>query len=103
MARYTHSDPLSTLTLQAVLPTERDQVFELYKTTLFEHIDAVFGWHEDFQQQRLRDYALLAQFFWVHRSPSQRVGLVCYRLTADSLHLRLLLLFPAYQRQGLGE
>ena len=43
MARYTHSDPLSTLTLQAVLPTERDQVFELYKTTLFEHIDAVSG------------------------------------------------------------
>lgn len=89
------------LGLQIVLPTEQFLAFELYKTTLFEHIEAVFGWDEDFQQQRFQQYEA-SSLFWMQRGP-QRLALVCYKVHADCLHVHLLLVFPNYQGQGLGE
>lgn len=89
------------LTLAAVLPIEQPLAFELYKNTLFEHIEAVFGWDECFQQQRFQQYDA-SLFFWVQRGP-ERLAFLCYKVHADRLHVHLVLVFPAYQGQGLGE
>lgn len=86
--------------LQAVSLTEQAAVFELYKTTLFEHIDAVFGWDDIFQQQRIQQQYEPSWLFWVHIP--QRVALLCYKVVGNSLHVHLLLVFPAHQGQGLG-
>ncbi|MGF1685052.1 GNAT family N-acetyltransferase [Photobacterium minamisatsumaniensis] len=87
------------------VPVQNGEFFEVFavvKQGLFEHIDSVFGWEDDFQRQRLESEYRLKWFHWIF-SNDVRVGLVCFRPYDDAYHIHLLLVFPEYRQQRYGK
>ncbi|ABC27374.1 Histone acetyltransferase HPA2/related acetyltransferase [Hahella chejuensis KCTC 2396] len=77
------------------------EAFAAYKAGLYTSIDTAFGWDEDYQTQRFHRSYAVEDLYWIFRADN-RVGLICYRLLEDALHLHLALIFKEAQRQGLG-
>ncbi|WLQ12679.1 GNAT family N-acetyltransferase [Hahella aquimaris] len=77
------------------------EAFAAYKAGLYTSIDTAFGWDEDYQTQRFHSRYALEDLYWIV-SADRRVGLLCYRLHEDALHLHLALIFREAQSQGLG-
>ena len=78
-----------------------EEVFQLTKLGLHDFVDAVFGWDDDMQRRRIRDEYEWCWMHWVTLHDN-RIGLVCFKPYAQALHVHLLLLYPQWQRQGLG-
>jgi len=89
------------MTLHPILPEEYDLRFAIIKDAIFEHVDAVFGWDDDFQQQRLNEEYDPTWFHWIYHE-EQRVGLFCFKPYDDSYHVHFLVILPNFQDQGLG-
>ena len=89
------------LNLVALHETEFGDVFMLTKATLFPYINDTFGWHDDFQYQRLKNDYPLSWYYWV-KYQNKRVGLLCFKPQTKSYHIHLLIVFPEFHRQGLG-
>ncbi|WP_202603682.1 GNAT family N-acetyltransferase [Vibrio toranzoniae] len=85
-----------------VQKSEFSDVFAVVKQGLFEHVDSVFGWDDDYQLQRLKSEYDLSWFQWVY-SNSQKVGLICFKPYDDAYHIHLLLVFPEYRQQMYGK
>lgn len=90
------------MTFEPIIKDEWPQIFTIYKQALFEHVEAVFGWDDAFQKQRLAQEYDRDWFHWVYHK-HEKVGLVCFKPTAHSLHLHLIVIFPNYQRKGLAK
>ena len=90
------------ITLKPILKQESDLRFSVVKEAIFEHVDAVFGWDDDFQRKRLIDEYDQNWFYWVYKN-SQRIGLLCFKPYDNSYHVHLLAIFPDSQNQGLGQ
>ncbi|GAM71559.1 histone acetyltransferase HPA2 [Vibrio sp. JCM 19236] len=90
------------MTFEPITQDEWPQIFAIYKQALFEHVEAVFGWDEAFQKQRLVQEYDQKWFHWVYHG-RDRVGLICFKPTKHAIHLHLLILLPDYQGQGLGK
>ncbi|GAM75109.1 histone acetyltransferase HPA2 [Vibrio ishigakensis] len=71
------------MTFEPITQDEWPQVFAIYKQALFEHVEAVFGWDEAFQKQRLAHEYDPKWFHWVYQG-SDRVGLVCFKPTEQA-------------------
>lgn len=90
------------MTFEPITQDEWPQIFAIYKQALFEHVEAVFGWDEAFQKQRLAQEYDLNWFHWLYNG-RDKVGLICFKPTKYAIHLHLLILLPDYQGQGLGK
>ncbi|WP_217519951.1 GNAT family N-acetyltransferase [Vibrio metschnikovii] len=80
---------------------EFDNLFSVVKQALYSHVDAVFGWSDDFQFNRLKNDYEFSWFHWVERA-DQRIGLLCFKPYDNALHVHLLVVFPEFQRQSFG-
>ncbi|MBF4232707.1 GNAT family N-acetyltransferase, partial [Vibrio anguillarum] len=80
---------------------EFDSLFSIVKQALYSHVDAVFGWSDDFQFNRLKNDYEFSWFHWVERA-DQRIGLLCFKPYDNALHVHLLVVFPEFQRQSFG-
>ncbi|MGF1862380.1 hypothetical protein [Photobacterium profundum] len=64
-----------SIKLQPITDNECESIFFVVKRAIFEHVDVVSDWDEDFQIYRLKiDYAS-NWFYWLCDS-NQRIGLV---------------------------
>ena len=89
------------LSLIPVPESQFEDVFALLKAGLFSVVDEVFGWQDDFQRQRLHDDYQWSWMHWVIEHGTRK-ALVCFKRYEQALHLHLILIYPEFQRQGLG-
>jgi len=90
------------LRLEAVLSSEFDELFDCVKQGIFEHVNNVFGWDDEFQRNRLSNDYHSSWFHWVYRD-SQKVGLTCFKPYDNAYHIHLLIIFPQNQSQNIGQ
>ncbi len=81
---------------------EFESLFSVVKQGLHSHVDAVFGWCDKFQADRLKSDYEPHWFHWVYLNNTQ-VGMLCFKPYDNALHVRLLIVFPEFQNQKLGE
>lgn len=86
---------------RSVVQDEWSVLFSVVKAGLFHHVDAVFGWDDDFQKQRLIDDYQPEWFFWVYQN-GVKVGLVCYKPYDDAFHIHLLIILTKHQGKAIG-
>ena len=91
-----------TIHLSPITAQETALRFSVIKDALHEHIDAVFGWDDDFQRHRLNEEYDPAWFHWVYHE-EQRVGLFCFKPYDNAYHVHFLVILPNFQNQGLGK
>lgn len=89
------------LRLETVLSSEFEDLFDSVKQGIFEHVDNVFGWDDEFQRNRLSNDYHPSWFHWVYRD-SQKVGLTCFKPYDNAYHVHLLIIFPQHQSQKVG-
>ncbi|GGN37776.1 MULTISPECIES: GNAT family N-acetyltransferase [Marinomonas] len=89
------------ITLKPILQQEYELRFSIVKEAIYEHVDAVFGWDDDFQRKRLIDEYDPTWFYWIYNN-DHRIGMLCYKPYDNSYHVHLLIVFPDFQNQGLG-
>lgn len=85
-----------------ILKSELPDVLTVVKQGLFEHINDVFGWDDDFQRQRLHSEYEISWFHWIYANQN-KIGLVCFKPYSEAYHVHLLLVFPEYRQQKYGE
>lgn len=90
------------LRLETVLSSEFGDLFDCVKQGIFEHVDNVFGWDDEFQLNRLSNDYHRSWFHWVYRD-SQKVGLTCFKPYDNAYHIHLLIIDPQYQGKMLGK
>ncbi|WP_333918201.1 GNAT family N-acetyltransferase [Vibrio crassostreae] len=88
--------------LQLVSSSESEELFACVKQGIFEHVDNVFGWDDEFQRNRLSNDYHPSWFHWVYRD-SQKVGLTCFKPYDNAYHAHLLIIFPQHQSQKVGQ
>ncbi len=81
---------------------EFESLFSVVKQGLYSHVDAVFGWCDKFQVARLKSDYEPHWFHWVYLNNAQ-VGMLCFKPYDNALHVHLLIVFPEFQNQKLGE
>ncbi|MFQ2918817.1 GNAT family N-acetyltransferase [Aeromonas allosaccharophila] len=87
--------------LADVSKSEFEQVFTVVKEGIFPYVEALFGWDDQFQRERLTNSYLPQWFSWILQG-GERVGLLCSKPYEDALHVHLLIIFPQYQGRRLG-
>ena len=87
--------------IEPALPSEFDEVFTSVKSGLFHHIDAVFGWDDQFQRHRLKIEYQSDWFYWIYVG-EQRVGLLCFKSYDNAFHVHFLVIEPSQQGRQIG-
>ncbi|HDI1213383.1 TPA: GNAT family N-acetyltransferase [Aeromonas hydrophila] len=87
--------------LAGIAPSEFEQRFAAVKEGIFSYVEAVFGWEDDFQHERLTSEYEPHWFSWI-LAERERVSLLCRKPYDDALHVHLLIIFPRYQGRQLG-
>ncbi len=77
-------------------------LFQLFRLTMQEHIDAACGWEERLQHEGFVT-SLPARGFQILHKPGQRLGCYYLRPNAGSLLLEMILVEPACQGLGYGQ
>ncbi len=90
------------ITLQPVLNSEFELLFSVVKTGIYPYVDSVFGWCDDYQKNRLINDYELNWFYWIYANQT-RVGMLCFKQYDNSYHVHLLIIFPEFQNQNLGQ
>ncbi|MGL1053868.1 GNAT family N-acetyltransferase [Vibrio vulnificus] len=80
---------------------EFESLFSVAKQGLYSHVDAVFGWCDEFQVNRLKNDYEPHWFHWVYIN-NEQVGLLCFKPYENAFHVHLLIVFPEFQNQQLG-
>nr|WP_158163297.1 GNAT family N-acetyltransferase [Vibrio mimicus] len=80
---------------------EFESLFSVVKQGLYSHVDAVFGWCDEFQVNRLKNDYEPHWFHWVYIN-NEQVGLLCFKPYENGFHVHLLIVFPEFQNQQLG-
>ncbi|EPX4135734.1 GNAT family N-acetyltransferase [Vibrio vulnificus] len=88
--------------LESVLESEFESLFSVVKMGLYSHVESVFGWCDDYQKNRLINDYEPSWFYWVY-SEQTRVGMLCFKQYSNSYHVHLLVVFPEFQNQRLGQ
>lgn len=88
--------------LKQIEGEEFESLFSVVKQGLYSHVNAVFGWCDEFQVNRLKSDYELHWFHWVYVN-NRRVGMLCFKPYDNALHVHLLIVFPEFQNQKLGE
>jgi GNAT superfamily N-acetyltransferase len=82
-------------------PEDRDAIWALYQTAMRSHIEAIWGWDEQWQIADF-DQAFSAAASYVVEVGGEFAGYFQLDLSAEAIYLRLLVLKPGFQSQGLG-
>ncbi len=80
---------------------EFESLFSVVKQGLYSHVDAIFGWCDEFQVNRLKNDYEPHWFHWVYIN-NEQVGLLCFKPYENAFHVHLLIVFPEFQNQQLG-
>ncbi len=80
---------------------EFESLFSVVKQGLYSHVDAVFGWCDEFQVNRLKNDYEPHWFHWVYIN-NEQVGLLCFKPYENAFHVHILIVFPEFQNQQLG-
>ncbi|EOB3575033.1 GNAT family N-acetyltransferase [Vibrio vulnificus] len=80
---------------------EFESLFSVVKQGLYSHVDAVFGWCDEFQVNRLKNDYEPHWFHWVYIN-NEQIGLLCFKPYENAFHVHLLIVFPEFQNQQLG-
>ncbi|NOH82093.1 GNAT family N-acetyltransferase [Vibrio sp. RE86] len=88
--------------LKRIESEEFESLFSVVKQGLYSHVNAVFGWCDKVQVNRLKSDYEPHWFHWVYLNGSQ-VGMLCFKPYDNALHVHLLIVFPEFQNQKLGE
>jgi ribosomal protein S18 acetylase RimI-like enzyme len=88
-------------TLRPAYEADRHFLFELYADTLRTHVEWAWGWDEALQRRNMAAALPLADWRVVVVA-GQAAGALHVAQEPAAHHLHLLLLRPAFQRQGLG-
>lgn len=88
--------------LKQIEGEEFESLFSVVKQGLYSHVNAVFGWCDEFQVNRLKSDYEPHWFHWVYLN-NRRVGMLCFKPYGNALHVHLLIVFPEFQNQKLGE
>lgn len=88
--------------LKALVSHEFPDLFAHVKRGIFADVEAVFGWDDDFQRERIATAYRPEWFYWL-LVDQQRVGLICFKLSQRAYHLHLLIVFDAFQGRGFGK
>ncbi|GAD76727.1 hypothetical protein VAZ01S_050_00390 [Vibrio azureus NBRC 104587] len=81
---------------------EYEHLFSVVKQGLFSHVDAVFGWCDKFQVNRLKIDYEPHWFHWIYLNNKQ-AGMICFKPYDNALHVHLLVVFPEFQNKKLGK
>lgn len=87
--------------LAGIATSEFEQRFATVKQGIFPYVEAVFGWDDDFQRERLSSEYQPQWFSWILLG-GERVGLLCCKPYEDALHIHLLIIFPAVSGSAVG-
>ncbi len=77
-------------------------LFQLFKSTMQDYIDAAWGWEELLQKEGFLT-SLPARNFRVLQLGSDKVGCIYLSEKDDHLALEMILVEPTWQRQGYGK
>lgn len=88
--------------LKQIEGEEFESLFSVVKQGLYSHVNAVFGWCDEFQVNRLKSDYEPHWFHWVYLN-NRRVGMLCFKPYDNALHVHFLIVFPEFQNQKLGE
>lgn len=88
--------------LKQIEGEEFESLFSVVKQGLYSHVNAVFGWCNEFQVNRLKSDYEPHWFHWVYVN-NRRVGMLCFKPYDNALHVHFLIVFPEFQNQKLGE
>jgi ribosomal protein S18 acetylase RimI-like enzyme len=80
---------------------EYDSLFSVVKQGIYSHVNATFGWCDEFQRNRLKNDYEPHWFHWVYLN-SERIGMICFKPYDNAIHVHLLIVFPEFQNQSLG-
>ncbi|MCZ2366636.1 GNAT family N-acetyltransferase [Vibrio diabolicus] len=80
---------------------EFESLFSVVKQGIYSHVDAVFGWCDEFQVNRLKNDYEPHWFHWGYLNNTQ-VGMLCFKPYENAFHVHLLIVFPEFQNQQLG-
>lgn len=80
---------------------DNDWLFDLFRQTMREYIDQVWGWNEMFQREAFLTH-LPGKAFQILELDGAKVGGYQLKDKSDHLWLEMILLYPALQRQGYG-
>jgi ribosomal protein S18 acetylase RimI-like enzyme len=91
------------LTFQPALDADYEELWQLRRTTIHEHVLATWGWDEAWQAQRFRAHWRPEQFTIIERG-GEHIGMFALRETEDGRGLLLanVAIAPAHQSQGIG-
>jgi N-acetylglutamate synthase-like GNAT family acetyltransferase len=76
-------------------------LFQLFKKTMQDHIDAAWGWEELLQKEGFTT-SLPARNFTILELDQQAIACMHLSSKSDHLFLDMILVEPAYQRRGFG-
>lgn len=84
-----------------IASSEFEQCFAAVKEGIFSYVEAVFGWDDDVQRERLTNEYEPHWFSWILLG-GERVGLLCCKPYEDALHIHLLIIFPLIRAGSLA-
>lgn len=80
---------------------EQAQIFLLYRAVMRDHIEQIWGWNEQWQENDFAEHFIPEQITVVLAKGSL-VGYVHIDPQSEALYIRMLLLAPEHQRKGVG-
>lgn len=88
-------------TLRPATAADYDFLYDLHRTTMRPYIEAIWGWHEDWQEEYFRKkfVPLTRRIIQVDGTDA---GVVVVEQRPDELYLALIELLPVYQGRGIG-
>lgn len=92
---------LASIQFDPITDPYGETVFQHIKSGLYASVDAVFGWNDEFQRQRIKDEYRAEWFYWAVEG-DRCLGLVCFKPYDQALHLHLIVVDEALRGQGVG-
>ena len=80
---------------------DRDQLFELYATTLKDYITKIWGWDESWQKKDFNAHFELENI-QVAVTEDRVFGYMQIDASSETPHIRMMCVSPEYQNQGVG-
>lgn len=81
---------------------EIGEAYSVFKKYMHPFIESSLGWDENFQKSGFTKKLQSDWFYWITEN-KQKLGLLCYRSKAASIHIHLLIIFEQFQGSGIGE
>ena len=105
MATVPHDRPMDLvvdgLTFRQAVDTDYEELWQLRRVALYEHVLATWGWDEDWQASRFRDRWRPEQITVVERG-GECIGMFALEEDPEELNLANVAIAPAHQSQGIG-